>query len=128
MLQADSVGVALLVVLDTLTPAERLAFVCTTWSACRSARSPPSWIAHRLPHASSPVEHGGAYAERAGLPARPALVDGAVGAVWMHRGRPRAVFAFTIEDDTITVIDLLADPDRLAQLHLQIEPAESVPC
>jgi RNA polymerase sigma-70 factor (ECF subfamily) len=39
-LLADSVGLALLVVLETLAPAERLAFVLHDMSACRSTRSP----------------------------------------------------------------------------------------
>ena len=36
---ADSVGLALLVVLGTLTPAERVASSCMTCSVCRSTRS-----------------------------------------------------------------------------------------
>jgi RNA polymerase sigma-70 factor (ECF subfamily) len=38
-LLAESVGLALLVVLETLTPAERLAFVLHECSRCRSTRS-----------------------------------------------------------------------------------------
>ena len=37
---ADSVGLALLIVLETLDPAERLALYCTTSSAWPSTRSP----------------------------------------------------------------------------------------
>ncbi len=40
VLMADSVGLALLVVLDTLSPDERLAFVLTTCSTFPSRRSP----------------------------------------------------------------------------------------
>ena len=40
--------------------------------------------------------------------------------VWVQRGRPRTVFAFTIACGKIVEIDLLADPDRLAQLDLAI--------
>src|ERR687892_365565 len=36
VLMADSLGLALLVVLETLTPPERLAMCCTTCSPCRS--------------------------------------------------------------------------------------------
>src|SRR5215216_3573815 len=54
-LLADSVGMALLVVLDMLAPAERLAFVSMTCSACLSTRSRPSSGARRRRPASSPV-------------------------------------------------------------------------
>ena len=46
-LLADSVGLALLVVLETLAPAERLAFVLHDMFACPSTRSRPSWGAPR---------------------------------------------------------------------------------
>jgi RNA polymerase sigma-70 factor (ECF subfamily) len=52
--------------------------------------------------------------------ARLALIDGAPGAVWSAGGRPRVVFAFTIEGDRITAIDLLADPKTLAGLDLEV--------
>jgi predicted RNA-binding protein len=35
-------------------------------------------------------------------------------------GRPRVVFAFTIEGDRITAIDLLADHKTLAGLDLEV--------
>ena len=38
------------------------------------------------------------------------LIDGAPGLVWMVNGKPRVVFAFTVEDGRVTGIDLLADP------------------
>ena len=50
--------------------------------------------------------------------AQPALVNGAVGAVWAPGGRPRVVFGFTITRGKIVEIDLLADPARLRQLDL----------
>ena len=50
--------------------------------------------------------------------ARPALVEGAVGAVWGPGGRPRVVFAFTVRDGRVAEIRLLADPARLAELEL----------
>ncbi len=52
--------------------------------------------------------------------AQPALVDGAVGAVWAPGGRPRAVFDFTITHGKIVAITILADPERLRQLDLAI--------
>jgi len=52
--------------------------------------------------------------------ARPALVDGAVGAVWAPGGRPRVVFRFTITRGKIVEIELLADPERLRRLDLAV--------
>jgi hypothetical protein len=54
--------------------------------------------------------------------AQPAPVNGAVGAVWAPRGRPRVVFAFTITRGKITEIDVIADRARLRQLDLAILP------
>ena len=59
----------------------------------------------------------GSFAGRARF-ARPALVDGAVGAVWAPGGRPRVAFAFTVADGRITEIHLLADPERLRRVDL----------
>jgi RNA polymerase sigma-70 factor (ECF subfamily) len=50
--------------------------------------------------------------------ARPALVDGAPGAVWAPGGRPRVAFGFTVTSGRIVRIDLLADPERLARSQL----------
>jgi RNA polymerase sigma-70 factor (ECF subfamily) len=52
--------------------------------------------------------------------ARPALVDGGPGLVFAVGGVPRVVFEFVIDDGRISEIDLIADPDRLAQIDLQL--------
>ena len=52
--------------------------------------------------------------------AQPALVNGAAGAVWAPRGRPRVVFGFRITRGKIVEIDILADPARLRQLDLTV--------
>jgi RNA polymerase sigma-70 factor (ECF subfamily) len=52
--------------------------------------------------------------------AQPALVNGAVGAVWAPGGRPRVVFSFTISHGKIVEIDILADAARLRQLDLVV--------
>ena len=185
-LLADSVGPALLVVLDTLAPAERLAFVLHDMFAVpfdqiaaivgrspAAARQLASRARRRVQGAQVPdtdrnrqrevvdaflaASRGGdfdalialldpavvlradpaavlvgATAQVHGAPAvadtfsgraryaQPALVDGAAGAVWAPHGRPRVVFGFTITHDKITAIDLIADPDHLAQLDLTI--------
>jgi RNA polymerase sigma-70 factor (ECF subfamily) len=186
-LLADSVGPALLVVLDTLTPAERLAFVLHDLFAVPFdeiaailGRSPAAARqlasrARRRVQGSSPdpaadlrrqravvdaflaaapggdfeallalldpdvvlradpaaVQAGagaevrgarevaGTFSGRARF-ARPALVDGAAGAVWAPGGQPRVVFGFTIADGRIVGIELLSDPERLRQLDLAI--------
>jgi RNA polymerase sigma-70 factor (ECF subfamily) len=46
--------------------------------------------------------------------AQPVLIDGEPGAVWIHEGQLRVVFRFTIGDDRITAIDMIADPAALA--------------
>src|SRR5919109_2575011 len=51
---------------------------------------------------------------------RPALVNGAVGAVAILEGEPFAVGAFTVRGGKIVEIDILADPERLSRLDLTI--------
>ncbi|WP_405889315.1 sigma-70 family RNA polymerase sigma factor [Streptomyces sp. NBC_00133] len=189
-LLADSVGVAMLVVLDTLTPAERLAFVLHDMFAVpfdeigiMLERSPTA--ARQLASRARRRVKGGAPVPSADLTRRrrvvdaflaatrggdfealvallhpdvvlradktvvpttepivvlgaqtvakgamaatgrarftgPALVDGAVGLAMARRGRLFLVLAFTITDDKITEIEVIADPDRLRQLGLAV--------
>jgi RNA polymerase sigma-70 factor (ECF subfamily) len=186
-LLADSVGLALLVVLDMLSPAERLAFVLHDMFSVPFEEIAP--IVDRSPEATrqlasrarrrvrgAPTESDadlarqreavaaflaaaregdfealvavldpdvvvradraaarmGATAEVRGAAevartfagraraARPALVNGAAGAVWASGGRPRVVFGFTIAGGRIVAIDLVAAPARLAELDLEI--------
>jgi RNA polymerase sigma-70 factor (ECF subfamily) len=49
---------------------------------------------------------------------RPALVNGAAGAVVAPRGRVVSVMAFTVAGGKIARISALVDPERLARLHL----------
>jgi RNA polymerase sigma factor (sigma-70 family) len=183
-LQAEGVGLALLVVLDTLTPAERLAFVLHDLFAVpfeeiapildrspAAARQLASRARRRLQgapdtdlarqravvdaflaasregnfealvvllhpdvvlRADQAAVRAGADEEVRGaaavagnfsgraVRARPALVDGAAGAVWAPGGRPRVVFGFTIADGRIVAIDLLADPERLDTMRLTV--------
>ncbi len=186
-LLAEGVGLALLVVLDTLAPAERLAFVLHDMFAVPFdeiapivGRSPAAakMLASRarrrvrgaatVPDADLPrqravvdaflaASRGGDFdallavldpdvvlrADRGAVAAgasrevrgaaavaeqfsgraraaQPALVDGAVGAVWAPGGRPRVVFGFTITGGKIVAIDILADPERLGQLDLAV--------
>jgi len=182
---ADSVGLALLVVLDTLTPAERLAFVlhdmfgvpfdeiapvigrsaeATRQLASRARRrvrgasgSADADVARRrrvveaflaasrsgdfdallavldpdvVARADAAVVRMGGEPEVAGAmavaatfagrarAARPAMIDGSPGLVWMQEGRPRMAFDFVVEGDRIVEIALIADPERLARMDL----------
>jgi len=186
-LLADSVGLALLVVLETLAPAERLAFVLhdmfdvpfdeiapIVGRSPTAARQLASRARRRVRGAATVPDadltrqrevvdaflaasrngdfdallalldldvvlradhaavHAGASREVRGAPAvarqfsgrarfaQPALVNGAVGAVWAPRGRPRVVFGFTITRGKIVAIDILADPKRLRHLDLAV--------
>ena len=90
---------ALLVVLDALPPAERLAR-----DAAGIGRPPRSQAvaAQALRFAdSSRIVH-------------PALVNGAAGVVIAVDGRPVAIMGFTVVNDRIIAIDTLADPERIA--------------
>src|SRR6266498_302162 len=184
-LLADSVGLALLVVLDTLSPAERLAFVLHDMFelpfeeiAAMVGRSPaaarqlasrarrrvkgtervapdpdlarqrevvdafflaarggdfdalvalldPDVVLRadfgaRRPAASKVIRGAAAVARQArAIPAalvRPALVNGAAGAVITVGGRPFAVMGFTVADGKIVEIDAIADPERVGRL------------
>jgi RNA polymerase sigma factor (sigma-70 family) len=193
-LLADSVGLALLVVLDTLAPAERLAFVLhdmfavpfdeiapivgRTPTAARQLASrarrrvqgaatvPDADLARRrevvdaflaasragdfeallavldpdvVLRSDSAAVQAGASREVRGAPAvadafsgraraaQPALVNGAVGAVWAPGGRPRVAFGFTITHGKITEIDILAAPERLRQVDLTLPTTEAHP-
>ena len=182
-LLADSIGLALLVVLDTLTPAERVALVLhdmfgvpfeeigpVVGRSTPAARQLASRARRRVrggaPEDSDRVRQArlvdaflaasrngdfaalfalldpevvlradaaaaklGVDAEVRGAAdvvtfsgraggARPALVDGQPGAVWMPGGRPRVVFTFTVSHGKITGIELVADPGRLRQTDL----------
>jgi hypothetical protein len=46
-------------------------------------------------------------------------VNGEVGLVWSQGGSPRVVFGFTIEDDRIVGIEMLADPERLQAMDVE---------
>jgi RNA polymerase sigma-70 factor (ECF subfamily) len=202
-LLADSIGPALLVVLDTLAPAERLAFVLHDMFAVPFDEIGP--ILGRSPNATKqlasrarrrvrgaapvpdstgtdsvgtgadrqpPVDHtrqrrvvdaflaasrGGDFealvalldpevtlradpaAVRAGAAtevhgardvagtfsgrarsAQPALVGGAVGAVFAAGGRPRFAFSFEITGERIVGIEIVADPSRLRELGVTV--------
>ncbi|GAB2870605.1 RNA polymerase sigma factor SigJ [Streptomyces deserti] len=177
-LLTDSVGAALLVVLEMLTPAERLAFVLHDLFAVpyeeiavivdrtpaaarqlasrarrrvRGAPAPDTVVRERRivdaflaaaregdfdgllavldPDVVARTEAGvatGAAAVASGAAsfahlartAVPALVDGAMGLVVLADGRPERALAFTFVRDRIAVVDIVADPARVARLDI----------
>jgi RNA polymerase sigma-70 factor (ECF subfamily) len=52
--------------------------------------------------------------------ARLAMVGGQLGLVWAPGGKVRAAFNFTLEDDRISAVELIADPERIQQLGVTI--------
>jgi RNA polymerase sigma factor (sigma-70 family) len=189
-LLADSVGLAMLVVLEMLSPAERLAFVLHDMFAVpfdeiapmvdrspEAARQLASRARRRVRgEAPEPIAdvgrqrevvdaffaasregdfeglvavldpevvlHADGGAQRPGLSevihgaravagqaarfrrlapfVRPALVNGAAGAVVAPRGRLFAVMGFTVVGGRIVEIDVLADPERLRRLDVAL--------
>ena len=57
---------------------------------------------------------------RVDLTMRRALINGAAGMVAIRDGQPFSVSAVTIRGGKIVEFDILADPERLAQLDLTI--------
>src|SRR6266581_4334020 len=127
LLLADSVGLALLVVLDTLEPAERLAFVLHDMfdlsfdeiapivgrSTAAALRGGPS-AEVRGAQAVAKLFSGRAQAARA------ALVNGAVGVVVAPRGRLFLVLGLKISGGKISEVEVIADQARLRRLDLAV--------
>lgn len=105
-LLADSIGPALLVVLHTLAPAERLAFVLHDIFAV-------------------PFDEIAAVVGRS--PASlPALINGAIGVVTAADGKPVTLVRFTVTGAKITAIDLIDNPRSIAEADLAVsDPAWS---
>jgi RNA polymerase sigma-70 factor (ECF subfamily) len=53
--------------------------------------------------------------------ALPAVIDGRAGAAWAVGGQVRAAFVFTIRGDKIAGIEVVMAPQRLAELHVNID-------
>ena len=49
-----------------------------------------------------------------------ATIDGEAGAVWFHNGRTRAAFVFTVNAGKISAIDLIMEPDAIAELEVEV--------
>jgi RNA polymerase sigma factor (sigma-70 family) len=189
-LLSDSVGLALMVVLEELTPAERIAFVlhdifavpfdeiavmiertpaATRQLASRARRRvqgqaptpdpdvakqqevvdaflaasragdfdalvrilDPDVVLHAdggtrrarqsvVVHGAEAVAGQAVLARRIAPFARPALVNGAAGLVAVAAGRVLAVMSFTVTAERIAAMEILVDPDRLAELDVTV--------
>jgi RNA polymerase sigma factor (sigma-70 family) len=189
-LLADSVGLALLVVLETLNPAERLAFVLHDMFAepfdeiapivdrspeaarqlasrarrrvqgekaipdadldtqrevvdaflaaarggdfegllevldpdvvLRADRGAVAIGSARVVRGAANVARGALAFSRLDIEVRPTLVNGAVGTVTLRDGRPFAIAGFTIRNRRIVEMDIIADPERLNRLDLEV--------
>lgn len=52
--------------------------------------------------------------------AMPALIDGELGAAWMHRGVVKVAFVFHVDSDVVREVELIADPDVLATMDVTL--------
>ena len=107
---ADSVGLALLVVLDTLGPAERLAFVLHDMFELPFEEIAAASLMIRGAAAVARQAQSGLAAALRVAHLRPAVVNGAAGVVATVRGRPITVVGFTVADGKI------ADPERVRKI------------
>jgi RNA polymerase sigma factor (sigma-70 family) len=74
------------------------------------------WIRSELHGANAVAQQFDGQAQAA----RVALIDGVPGGVWAAGGIPRVAFGFTIRDGKVVEIELIADPERLNQLEIEI--------
>jgi len=79
-------------------------------------------------HGADAVARGAVLASGRAGESRLALVDGSVGIVFAPAGHLRVVLAFTVSQARrITAIDVIADPERLRELHLALLPDDPGP-
>jgi RNA polymerase sigma-70 factor (ECF subfamily) len=86
----------------------------------RTDRGAVSIGASRVVRGAANVARRALAFSRIDIEVRPALVNGAAGAVTLRDGRPFAIAGFTIRNRRIVEMDFLADPERLSQLDLTI--------
>ncbi|MEV4941840.1 sigma factor-like helix-turn-helix DNA-binding protein [Streptomyces zaomyceticus] len=77
-----------------------------------------AWSEHGPVHGSPAVAEGAAAFARLADVSRPALVDGAVGAVAFVDGRPVSAVAFTLRRDRIVTLSLTTGEERVRALGL----------
>ncbi|HEU4614097.1 MAG TPA: sigma factor-like helix-turn-helix DNA-binding protein [Kofleriaceae bacterium] len=52
--------------------------------------------------------------------AKPALIDGGAGLVWVGGGQVRAAFVFAFDDGKVSELDIVMDPATLAELEIEL--------
>jgi RNA polymerase sigma-70 factor (ECF subfamily) len=52
--------------------------------------------------------------------AKVALLDGVAGGVWIAGAAPRVAFRFTTRNGKVSEIELLADPEQLSRMHIEV--------
>jgi RNA polymerase sigma factor (sigma-70 family) len=107
VLMADTVGPALLVVLETLTPTERVAYVLHDMFELQQQRTGRADVARTF------ATFGPRFATRC----HPATVNGQAGLVIQTPQGPLGAVGFTVSGSLITTIDLTLDPDKLEGLE-----------
>lgn len=135
---ADTVGVALRVVLDRLPPGERVAFVLhdsfgfefatiaaildTTPAAARKLAS----VAMGTPERIVGREEVARFFDGAAKAALSVFVEQRPGAAWVHRVEARVAFDFTVLDGMVTRIAFRAEPAVLAGVRSRRKDDEPV--
>ncbi len=124
---ADSVGLALLVVLEKLEPAERLAFVLHDVFGMTFEEIAPivdrsvvatRQLASRARRAQAVAAQAATFSKMA-LSNQVVLVNGNIGLVCrLPDGRLFSVIGVTIAGGKVVEMDILADPERLSRLDL----------
>jgi RNA polymerase sigma factor (sigma-70 family) len=115
-LLSDSVGLALLVVLETLTPPERLAYVLHDMFSVPFEEI--GAILERSPEAARQLASRARRRIRAAHTTTPHDAD-AAGWVSVLDGELYAIASLTVHNGRITTMDILLDPARLARLDLK---------
>jgi RNA polymerase sigma-70 factor (ECF subfamily) len=83
------------------------------------AGAPPAAMSREIRGAEAVAGQAVAFS-RLDLYSRPALVNGAAGALTLRDGEPYSVAGFTVRGGRIVAIDILADPERLRALDLTV--------
>jgi RNA polymerase sigma-70 factor (ECF subfamily) len=81
--------------------------------------APPAGMSREIRGAEAVASQALSFS-RLDLYTRPALINGAAGAVTSREGEPFSVVGFTVRGGRIVQIDILADPDRLRRLDLTV--------
>jgi RNA polymerase sigma-70 factor (ECF subfamily) len=81
--------------------------------------APPAGMSRELRGAKAVASQALLFS-RLDLYTRPALINGAAGAVTSRAGQPFSVVGFTVRGGRIVQIDILADPERLRRLDLTV--------